>query len=327
MKKFKLIMFDLFFVVSGIVGVGFATGKEIEHFFLGGKNLYLALGVFFVVFVGLSTYILHIKNKHNITNLTELNKLAFGKYYEISNIMLLILFLVTNAAMLAGCDNIIKNYLGLSVPVFSLVLSIVTVFIINGGVDRIKHIANVVMPFLIALIIINACCNIGSTCTYDGSVGIDVVFPIIFCCENFMTIIPVLINSKSSIKPLSLLSGLVISIAIAFSAMAIFGVNADMPMLSIAKNLGNWFFVLYLMGVVFALFTTLQISAHSCLEITSKTKRTKFFVSAIIVLVSQIIAHLGFNFIVRYLYSAIGIMGGAYLFALVIRLIFIDRKK
>ena len=326
MKKFRLIMFDLFFIVSGIVGVGFATGKEIEHFFLSGKSLWLALCVFFVVFVGLSMYILHIKNKHRITNLARLNMFAFGKYCEVGNILLLILFLITNAAMLAGCDNIVKNYLGLSFPLASLILTIITFFIINGGVERIKRIANIVMPILIIAIIINACFNFGTATTYTGSIGTDVIFPIIFCCENFMTIIPVLINSKSKVKPLSLLSGVVISVAILFSALAIYGVDADMPMLSVAKNLGNWFFVVYLFGVLFALFTTLQISAHSCLEITAKSKRNKIFISLVILIASQIIAYLGFNFIVKYLYSAIGIMGGVYLVALVFRLIIVDKK-
>lgn len=326
MKKFRLIMFDLFFVISGIVGVGFATGKEIEHFFLGGKSLWLALGVFFVVFVGLSIYILHIKNKHKITNLTELNKLAFGKYYEISNIMLMVLFLVTNAAMLAGCDNILKNYLEITFPIASLILTLITFFIINGGVERIKKISNIVMPVLIVAIIVNACCNFGTTTIYSGSVTTDVIFPIIFCCENFMTIIPVLINSKSKVRPLSLLSGFVVSIAILFSALAICGVEADMPMLSVAKNLGNWFFVIYLFGVIFALFTTLQISAHSCLEISTKGKRNKIFISIMILLASQMIAYLGFNFIVKYLYSALGIMGGVYLVALIVNLIIVDKK-
>ena len=81
MNKFKVLLFDLFFVIRAIIGVGFATGKEIAHFFLGGKSLIIAVVVFFLVFAGLSIYILHIKNKHDIKTLTQLNKFAFGKNY------------------------------------------------------------------------------------------------------------------------------------------------------------------------------------------------------------------------------------------------------
>lgn len=326
MKGFKWFLFDLFFLISGVIGVGFATGKEIAHFFLGGRSLSIAIIIFFCVFVGLSWYILYIKHKHNINDLNQLNKFAFGKYYEIGNVVLIILFIVTNSAMLAGCDNIIKNYLGFDLPIASLFLSIITFFVALGGVDRIKQIANIVMPALILIIIVNASCNINSHMDLQGSISLDVIYPIIFCSENFITLISVLIKTKSNPKGLSFLSGLVISLIVLISALAIGGLNADMPMLSLSKNLGNVFFSIYLFGVIFALFTTLEISAYHCLEVSCKSTRNKYFVLSTILLASQIVAYLGFNFIVKYLYSAIGILGAIYLIALIIKLIIIDKK-
>ena len=327
MRKLKLIVFDLFFVISGVIGVGFATGKEIAHFFVSGWSIWLAVGVFFCVFAGLSMYILHIKRKHRITSLTQLNKFAFGKYFEIGNIVLIILFVVTNAAMLAGCDNIVKNYLGITLPVASLFLSIITFFIILGGVNRIKMIANIVMPALIALIVINASCNLGLKVDLSGSAAMDVVFPIIFCCENFITLLSVLINTKSSPKALSITASAVISIIVLLSAFAIGNLSADMPMLSLSQNIGGVFFAIYLVGVIFALFTTLEISSYHCVEVMTKSRRHKFFVMMIVLLAGQIIAYLGFNFIVKYLYTAIGILGAVYLIALITKLIIEDKKQ
>ncbi len=326
MKGFKLFIFDLFFIVSGIIGVGFATGKEIAHFFLGGKSVYVAVAVFFVVFAGLSMYILHIKHKHNIINLTQLNKFAFGKYYEIGNIVLIVLFLVTNAAMLAGCDNIVQNYLGINLPIASLFLSCVTFFVVIGGVERIKQIVNIVMPLLIVIIIVNACINFNSTINLQGSVATDIYFPIIFCCENFITLISVLVNTKSRPKTLSVVSSAVIALIVTLTGLAVFGVEADMPMLELSQNIGSVFFAIYLIGVIFALFTTLEISSYHCVEVMSKSKRHKYFVTAVVLLVGQIIANLGFNFIVKYLYTAIGILGAIYLIVLIIKLI-IENKK
>lgn len=326
MKKFKVLLFDLFFVISAIIGVGFATGKEIAHFFLGGKSLILAVVVFFLLFAGLSMYILHIKHKHNISNLTELNKFAFGKYYEVGNIVLIVLFLVTNSAMLAGCDNLVKTYLGFNLPVASLFLSCITFFIVLGGVNRLKQIANVVMPLLIVIIIINSCFNFNANVNLQGSIIMDIYFPIIFCCENFITLISVLINTKSSPKTLSLVSSTIISMVVMLSAMAIGGLDADMPMLTLSKNLGNIFFAVYLIGVIFALFATLEISCYHCVEVSTKSKRNKFFIISVILLASQIMAYLGFNFIVKYLYTAIGVLGAIYLIVLIIKLIIVDKK-
>ena len=325
MRKLKLVIFDLFFVVSSIIGVGFATGKEIAHFFLSGRSLILAVIVFFCVFAGLCWYILHIKHKHKITDLNQLNNLAFGKHYEIGNIVLVVLFIVTNSAMLAGCDNLVRNYLGFNIPVVSLFLSLITFFIVLGGINRIKQIANIVMPILIVIITINACCNFKST-TLQGSVALDLIYPIIFCSENFITLISVLIGTKTKPKTLSILSGFVISAVVLISALAIGNLNADMPMLTLSKNLGGVFFAIYLSGVIFALFTTLEISSYHCLQVSVKHSNKKHFALAMILLISQIIAYLGFNFIVQYLYSAIGILGAIYLIALIIKLIIVDKK-
>ena len=320
MKNFKLLIFDLFFVVSSIIGVGFATGKEIAHFFLSGRSLFWAVVIFFFVFVGLTWYIMHVKSKHNLNELTNLNKFAFGKYYEIGNIILVILFIVTNAAMLAGCDNLVGNYLCINLPIVSLFLSGITFFIALSGVDKIKAIANVVMPVLIVIIAVNACCNL-KTPTLQGSAVKDIAYPIIFCAENFITLIAVLINTKSKPVTLSLLSGLTISLVILISAIAIGNLRVDMPMLTLSKNIGVVFFSVYLIGVIFALFTTLQISTYNCLQVINKNPKQRIFTLILILFISQIIAYLGFNFIVQYLYSAIGVLGAIYLIVLVVNLV------
>ena len=326
MKKFKIIMFDLFFIVSGIIGVGFATGKEIAHFFVSGRSIIIGVVVFFLVFVGLCLYFLKIKNKYNIKSLTQLNKLAFGKYFEIGNIVLIILFIVTNSAMLAGCDNLIKNYLGLTLPIISLFLSAITFFIVLGGINRIKHLANYVMPILILIIIINACLNWGTKVDLEGNILINIAYPIIFCSENFITLISVLLNTKSNPKSLSIASGTIISLVVLFSAFAIGNNCADMPMLSMSKNLGNIFFSVYLIGVIFALLITLEISTYHCLTVINKAKRNKHFTLIVILLISQIIAYLGFNFIVKYLYTGIGVMGALYLITLIVRLMIVNKR-
>lgn len=326
MKKFRVLILDLFFIASGIIGVGFATGKEIAHFFLGGRSAIVATLVFLCIFVGLCMYFLHIKYKYNITNLTMLNKMAFGKYYKIGNIVLIALFIVTNSAMLAGCDNLVRNYLGINLPIVSLFLSILTFFIVLGGVNRIKSIAHIGMPILILIIIINACCNLKGNIDLGGSVALDLVYPIVFCGQNFVSVISVLLNTKSNPKPLSIVSGVVVSIVVLISAFAINGVNTSMPMLTISKNLGNVFFALYLMSVIFALFTTLEITTYHCLQVTLKANKDKYFTLSLILLASQIIAYLGFNFIVQYLYTFVGIISAFYLIVLIIKLIIINKK-
>ena len=151
-SKFTFI-FDLFFIVSAHIGIGFVTGKELEHFFLSGTNIMLAIISFFCIFVLTSSFILFIKNKHNVSNLNDLNRLTFGKYHTMFNIVLITQFLISCSAMLAGCDNIMKNIFHITIPIFSLSLSIITFFVLCGGIGRIKLISNFLLPILIRIYI------------------------------------------------------------------------------------------------------------------------------------------------------------------------------
>ena len=315
----------MFFAISAIVGVGFATGKEVSHFFLSGKSLIIAVIVFFFVFVGLSLFFLNVKKKYSISNLNQLNRLAFGKFYEVGNIVLMVLFIVTSSAMLSGCETLARNYLNINIPIISIFLSIVTFFIVVGGINRIKTIANILMPILLIVIVVNSVINFGKVSS-NGNIAFDICYPIIFCCENFITLISVLLTSKSKPKHLSIISGIVVSLLILFSAFAIGNLQTDMPMLTLSKNAGNIFFAIYLVSVIFALFTTLEISVYHCLQVSVKSVKYKYFFLAIILLTCQIISYLGFNFIVKYLYTGVGIIGAIYLVVLIIRLIIINKK-
>lgn len=327
MNKFKLLIFDLFFVVSGMVGVGFATGREIRHFFLSGKYLMLAVTVFFCVFFMLCWYILHIKHKYGLRDLTKLNKLAFGRFYKLGDTVLMLVLIVTNSAMLSGVDNLAKNYLGLNFPLMSFGLSFVTFFIALGGVERIKKISSTTMPILIFLMLINSLANIEHVPKLNGEIFIDFIYPIIFCCGNFTTLISTLISTKSKPGRLSFATGIIISVIIIISAISISNISTDMPMITAGKALGDLFFIIYFVGIILALFTTSQITTCNCLNILNKNTNNKYFNLLLILFISQSIANLGFNFIMQYLYTLIGVMGVIYLIILIINLINIDLKN
>ncbi|MFQ6724410.1 MAG: hypothetical protein ACLRFE_03670 [Clostridia bacterium] len=326
MNKFKILFIDIFFVISGIVGVGFVTGKEISHYFVAGKSVIVASIIFGIVFVILSWFILHIKHRFNICNLTSLNKFAFGRYYEIGDMVLTLVMVVTSSAMLAGCDNLVNNYLNIHFPLVSVILSIITFVVMFGGIRRVRKIASVMTPIIIIMIIINALSNSNAGASQVGNLGIDFAFPIVFACHNFVTLIAVLFNCKSKPSTLSLVSAILLTTIILISSFALVGVDGDMPMLALSKGMGNVFFVLYLWCVVCALFTTLQISTYSCWQVLSKPKTNRAFTLMLVIITSQIIANLGFDFIVRYLYFGIGIFSAIYLIMIIISLIIQIRK-
>ena len=210
--------------------------------------------------------------------------------------------------MLAGCDSIIRIYLGLDIPIGSLFLSCITFFVVLGGIDRIKNFSKILTPIIVVLIIFIGCKNL-KTPIIEEVCMLDILHPIIFCAHNFILLITVILNTKSNPKILGFLSGVLVSIVILISSLAIGNVDADMPMLVLSKKLGNIVFSIYLIGVILALFTTLQIGTFQCLEIVNKNENKKTFMLSLILLACQIIAYLGFSFIIQYLYAAMGILG------------------
>lgn len=320
MAKLKIFLFDLFFIISGFVGVGFATGKELEQFFLHGKSLFISVVIFFVIYFSICTTILNLRNKYNIKNLKQLNKFVFGEYDFAFNVFLLILFLITSSAMLAGCDNILKNLFKINLPIGSLLLSIITIFVCTKDIKAIKKISNIIIPVLILFLCINIVFNKGE---YEGgnSSICGVIFPVLFCCENCVMLISVLLKTKSNSFLLSLFSGGILSFILFFATQVVANFSGDMPLLLASKNVTKVFYFCYLFGVIFALFLTLQISQYNACEIFKQNNKNTKFKIIFLTILAQIISFLGFDFIVKYLYSLMGFCGVIYLIILFIKII------
>lgn len=325
MAKIGILIFDLLFVISGFIGVGFATGEELEQFFTQGNNLILSVGAFFVVYFLVCLAILKLKHKHNLKDMRQLNKFAFGEYSYVFDAFLLILFLITSSAMLAGCDNILRNNFDIAIPIGSLTLSVITLFFCTKEVTRIKQISNIIIPILIVFICVNVAFNRGEYVGGNGITG-GVIFPILFCCENCVMLISVLLKTKSNPLLLSTISGIILSVILFFATRVVTNFLGDMPLLLASKNVSRIFYLCYLLGITLALFLTLQISQHNVIEICNRSKKSNHFLALIFVLVSQTISFLGLKFIVKYLYSAMGICGAIYILILFIKII-INNKK
>lgn len=326
MTKLKIFLFDLFFVISGFVGVGFATGKELEQFFLHGKNLLISAIVFFIIYFLICIFILKLKDKYDIKNLQQLNAFAFGKFDYVFNAFLLILFLITSSAMLAGCDNILKNIFKINYPIGSLLLSSITILICSKDIKRIKQISNFIIPILILFLCINiASNNRGYIITGDSHI-LGVIFPILFCCENCVLLISVLLKTKSKPISLSLISGLILTFILFYATRVVTNFSCDMPLLSASKNVSKIFYFCYLTGILFALFLTLQISQFNAHEICKQNNNKDNFIIIFLTLLAQIISFLGFNFIVKYLYSLMGICGVIYITILFVKIVIKNLK-
>ena len=192
---------DYFLILGAIVGVGFASGKEICVFFFdfGGASL-IGLISFGLLYVYLFLIIQYISHKLKVNSYTQFNAIIFGNLCKITNIIMLINFIITGAGMLAGADYLFQTFFNIKYRIPSIVLSILTFAILIGGIKKIKSIANIIVPIMLAVIVINSIKNITPENVHleitvkNGAMA--VYYGLLFGVNNFVAAMPMLFETK-----------------------------------------------------------------------------------------------------------------------------------
>ncbi len=316
-------MVDYFLILGAIIGVGFASGKEICVFFFefGGASL-VGLLAFGLLYIYLFFVIQHINNKLKISSYDKFNAAMFGKLCKITNVVMLINFVITSAGMLAGADYLFETFFGVGYRMPTIVLSALTFVLLIGGINKIKIVANVIIPVMLAVIVINSIHNITPQnvhmeITMQNGV-MAVYYGLLFGVNNFVAAMPMLFETKLRSKgKLIIVLSICVVILLNILVFASNNFSTQMPMFELSQNVNPWFYYIYFTTLVMALFSTLIICSYNANNIISKGKKSAFTI-VVIVLLNLIISNFGYNFIVKYLYVLSGVISGAYVVALIV---------
>lgn len=322
-RKIWSTVVDYFLILSAIIGVGFASGKEIYVFFFAfdGASI-IGMLAFGLLYIYLFLIVDYVKKKLELNSYTEFNAIIFGSLCKLTNVIMVINFTITSAGMLAGADYLFQNFFGIGYRIPSIILTIITLFILFGGIKKVKIIANILVPLMIAVIVIN---SIGNINPQNVNMQINVqsgfmalFYGILFGVNNFVAALPVLFETRLKSKGKLFV---VLSIClIIFLNILVFASNqysTDMPMFEVSSNISVWFYYIYFAALVCGLFSTLMICSFNTQSIILKGKKS-IFVSVVIVLLNLIVSNLGYSFIVKYLYVVSGIISGIYLIVLLL---------
>lgn len=322
-RKIWSTVVDYFLILSAIIGVGFASGKEIYVFFFAfdGASI-IGMLAFGLLYIYLFLIVDYVKKKLELNSYTEFNAIIFGSLCKLTNVIMVINFTITSAGMLAGADYLFQNFFGIGYRIPSIILTIITLFILLGGIKKVKIIANILVPLMIAVIVIN---SIGNINPQNVNMQINVqsgfmalFYGILFGVNNFVAALPVLFETRLKSKGKLFV---VLSIClIIFLNILVFASNqysTDMPMFEVSSNISVWFYYIYFAALVCGLFSTLMICSFNTQSIILKGKKS-IFVSVVIVLLNLIVSNLGYSFIVKYLYVVSGIISGIYLIVLLL---------
>ena len=317
---------DYFLILGAIIGVGFASGKEICVFFFdyGGASL-IGLLAFGLLYVYLFFVIQHISHKLKINSYDKFNSAMFGRLCKLTNVVMLINFTITSSGMLAGADYLFQTFFGVGYKIPSIILSVLAFVLLIGGINKIKIVANIIIPLMLTVIVVNSIHNITPQnvhmeITVQNGV-MAIYFGLLFGVNNFVAAMPMLFETKLKSKgKLIVILSICLVILLNILVFASNNFSTSMPMFELSQNVSPWFYYIYFATLIMALFSTLVICSFNAHNIVSRGKKSIFTI-ALIVLTNLIISNLGYNFIVQYLYVVSGIISGVYVIALTIMMI------
>jgi len=324
---------DYFLILGAIIGVGFASGKEICVFFFdydGGS--FIGLIAFALLYIYLFFIIQYVNKKLQIKSYDEFNAKIFGSFCKFSSVFLIINFSITCAGMLAGADYLFERFFNVGYKIPSIILTVITFLLLIGGIDKIKIVANLIIPIMIGVIVINSIANITpqnvnmEITVQNGSMAI--YYGLLFGVNNFVAALPVLFETKLKSKgKLFVIFTICLIILLNILVFASNNFSTAMPMFELSENVSISFYYIYFATLILALFSTLMICSYNMRKLLYSKK--SLFVSLMVVLFNLLVSNLGYDYIVKYLYVISGMISGVYVIILVLLMMFkiIQLKK
>lgn len=312
---------DYFLILSAIMGVGFASGKEICVFFFDfGKYSVLGLLAFGLLYIYLFLMVDYIKNKLKVKTYDAFNERVMGKFCKVSNILLIVNFLILCAGMLSGADYLFITRGANRLP--SIVLCILTFITLLSGIKGVRVCANIIIPVLLAVIVLNFVGNLKpnnvSLPEVKTSWVIAVFYGLLYGVNNFLPLLPTLFlcdfKKKGRVFTAVSITAIMLLCVLMFASNTF---STSMPMFELSKNISNKFYIVYFVALVMALFSTLMICSYNAYALICNNRKS-VFVAGIVVMAIFSLSNFGYEFVIKYLYVVSAVASGVYVLILTI---------
>ncbi len=305
-------------ILGTIIGAGFASGKEITTFFtIFGYYSFLCLPIVFFGFYFCIFKLLDIGTKNKIENTEQLNLIIFKKNNKLIKIFTFISFSIISSTMISGLKQSLEISSMLFEIFFTIIISILLCFLINKNLKYLNLICMITIPITIVIILI-ICFS-----SFDG-INNAIVSHIVLLPYNAITYVTrnvflcyfVISSSaynltKNQCKKISFWTSFILCLLMAVMILAGLcnqqTISDSIPMLSLAQS-HDALYMIYSILIEFAIITTListTITVKSFFNFKSKILNC---ICAVVVCV--ICSFVQFDYLIKYFYPIIGILGG-----------------
>lgn len=308
--------------IAVVIGAGFASGQEIVQFFVrfgfSGLLGVVIATVLLSIFGGLMIKKCHEEEFQDYQDLLLKTTKYAGPFFDILYTFFILLGL---AIMLAGTDSLLQQVVGLRIGRY--ITAILVVIPMHYGPSKILRLTEKLVPVMILLMLYVAI-NTIQTVNWQGSLALNpraISYSILYAGFNLgfsMAVfagISQLVSSRKAALHGGVIGGLILGGLIALISFALFSsgnnIQANqLPILTIAENIGTISGLLYTLTIWLAMYTTaLTHTVAVTTRISKVTNRSTLINSLIVVGLGLIIAKVGFVSLIQVTYPVFGVIG------------------
>lgn len=331
-KSVKVYFKILVLMLCAIIGVGFVSGAEIYQFFVRfGRFSYLGVLIFFLVLFYLVIKILNDNNQAEKVykmNILENNtkNYTFSLKFKIKSKLIFFNGLMMASAMFAGLFNIINNLFFNNYYLLACFAILIIFLILLFGISGLEKFDYVVIVFFVIISIflilnINKS-NIAIEFDYDftdncNNLLLALVSSVVYIFINIIQIQPILIENKLNFNAkqkklfafiFSAIMTIILLIFIKFFNHNLYLKNSEMPFLKYFKNRGGAIYIIFLMGLLLSLLSSLLTAMIGVKKVFRNKISSNLFATFATMGLVLIFSFIGFSNFISIVYPIIGII-------------------
>lgn len=316
----------VFMILGCFLGAGFVSGREIASYFSRFGD-FSTIAIFIAGVLFFITLYLFLRLSSKASNFSAFISIYFGKYGVIITSLFSLCVFILIGSMLAGTRSIAStlNISSMTITIFTLILCYVSVI---GNEKLLSKINLYLMPIILIVILIVCGVNLNTNSITANRVFVSLVSSANYVFINIVTLGLFVLEIGNQYSNSQKLCASIISSVIIIFFMLIINNNiisnglvySSMPILELAKRSGNLLSTITAITIWGGLFTTIISCVFVLGNFLNKIFKNYKLTVALILISALVFSYIGFNFIVNYIYSIIGVMG-------MIFLIFICKKE
>ncbi|MDD4832995.1 MAG: hypothetical protein PHI78_04900 [Clostridia bacterium] len=320
MKSFFRVLSAVFVMTGSVIGAGFATGREIFVFFYGGNSIVVGVLCFFLFFTAFTVVSL-FANRFQISATDEMFKRLYGKVSLVAETSLSLCLFFVLSTMLAAANLCLSDLTGIDEKfgVFAVVTAVLSALILKKGIKGVKALNALAVPLIIFFVA--AVCAGGG-----GAQGNAKFFPSLgYVCFNVVMMSGILTNlAKSMTKKENIIASFISALLLGtLITLELLRLNdpvysfVPMPLISLAKNYGYWFYLVATAVLYLSILTTILSTGFPLVVRMEKIFNDKKSDVWVLMFLATVFSFAGFDAIIAYAYPIMSVLGAVNLIFIV----------